>query len=58
MAETELIVGYCPFLTCLRTKPHTHPICPDCGAVRYGSLFCETCNAWHAANPDARPEVD
>lgn len=35
--------GPCPFLTCLKTEPHDHPICPKCGAVRYGNLYCEEC---------------
>jgi hypothetical protein len=33
----------CPFLMCLETGPHTHPICPTCGAVRYGAIQCTTC---------------
>lgn len=33
----------CPFLLCLVAEPHTHPACPDCGAVRYGNLHCATC---------------
>jgi len=35
--------GPCPFLTCLKTEPHTHPVCSVCGAVRYGNLFCPEC---------------
>ena len=35
--------GPCPFLACLEAGPHDHPICPDCGAVRYGNLTCNTC---------------
>jgi hypothetical protein len=35
--------GPCPFLTCGEKGPHSHPVCPECGAVRYGNLFCETC---------------
>lgn len=35
--------GPCPFLTCQETAPHDHDICPECGAVRYGNLFCNTC---------------
>lgn len=35
--------GACPFLTCLEEGPHSHPVCPDCGAVRWGNLFCPTC---------------
>lgn len=59
LAESVVeIDGYCPFLTCLKTGPHTHPVCPACGAVRYGNLFCTTCSDWHAAHPGARPEVD
>jgi hypothetical protein len=41
--------GPCPFLTCLQTEPHDHPICPECGAVRWGNMFCETCRShWPA----------
>lgn len=46
--DTEKYVhfdGPCPFLMCLETGPHDHPICPDCGAVRYGNLFCKTCRS-------------
>jgi len=35
--------GSCPFLFCLKTEAHSHPVCPECGAVRYGNLYCETC---------------
>jgi hypothetical protein len=35
--------GLCPFLTCLELGPHDHPICPACGAVNYGNMFCDTC---------------
>lgn len=35
--------GSCPFLTCLETGPHVHPVCPECGAVRYGNIFCGEC---------------
>lgn len=44
--------GPCPFLTCLAVSPHTHPICPDCGAVRYGNFFCPTCTAYCAAHSE------
>jgi hypothetical protein len=37
------IERYCPFLLCQRKGPHTHSVCPVCGAVRYGNLFCEEC---------------
>jgi hypothetical protein len=33
----------CPFLACLIDAPHEHPICPECGAVRYGNMSCQTC---------------
>jgi hypothetical protein len=46
--------GPCPFLTCLRTDPHNHPVCETCGAVRYGNLSCPTCRS-HA--PKRRAEV-
>ena len=35
--------GPCPFLTCLKTEPHSHPVCPACGAVRYGNMQCDEC---------------
>ena len=35
--------GPCPFILCLATGPHEHPICPECGAVRYGNIGCDTC---------------
>lgn len=41
--------GPCPFLLCLETGPHTHPVCPDCGAVRYGNLSCTTCRERRAS---------
>ncbi len=37
--------GACPFLTCLEAGPHDHEICPDCGAVRYGNIYCLTCRS-------------
>lgn len=44
--RTWSVNGPCPFLTCLETGPHEHPVCPDCGAVRYGNPFgCPTCLA-------------
>jgi len=35
--------GACPFLTCLLMGSHTHPVCPECGAVNYGNFTCPTC---------------
>ena len=35
--------GPCPFLLCLADCPHDHPVCPVCGAVAYGNIFCEEC---------------
>ena len=35
--------GPCPFLLCLIQVPHEHPICPECDAVRFGNMYCETC---------------
>jgi hypothetical protein len=35
--------GPCPFLTCFETLPHSHPVCPVCGAVRYGNINCSEC---------------
>lgn len=40
----EIVIdGWCPFMFCLVGQPHAHPVCPDCGAVRYGNAFCGTC---------------
>lgn len=35
--------GPCPFISCLETNPHSHPICPKCGAVKYGNAMCDEC---------------
>ena len=35
--------GPCPFLTCLKTGPHSHSVCPECGAVRHGKPSCPEC---------------
>ena len=35
--------GPCPFATCLETGPHSHPVCPECGAVRHGNPSCPEC---------------
>lgn len=43
MGDVVTIDGPCPMLTCYQTRPHTHPVCPDCGATRYGNLLCATC---------------
>jgi hypothetical protein len=45
--ETIHFDGVCPFLMCLETGPHDHPICPKCGAVRYGNIGCPECRAHH-----------
>lgn len=34
--------GLCPFI-CFEEGPHSHPICPKCGAVNYGNAFCDEC---------------
>lgn len=43
--------GSCPFLFCLKTGPHDHPVCEKCGAVRYGNFRCDTCQV-------NRPAID
>lgn len=35
--------GSCPFVSCTKTYPHDHAVCPDCGAVGFGNTFCNTC---------------
>ncbi len=42
----DRVPSECPFLFCVRTEPHEHSICPECGAVRYGNRFCATCRAY------------
>lgn len=43
-ASTRVMTGAsCPFLFCLVAEPHTHPVCGECGAVRYGNIFCRAC---------------
>lgn len=42
-AKTIEFDGPCPFATCLKTEKHSHPICPECGAVRFGNLSCGEC---------------
>lgn len=39
--------GPCPFLTCFETSGHSHPVCPECCAVRYGNIFCPTCRIYN-----------
>ncbi len=43
MPEYMEFDGPCPLLLCLATGKHKHPICPKCGGVGYGNLFCEEC---------------
>lgn len=57
--NTDVMTGAnCPFLLCLVAEPHTHPVCPDCGAVRYGNAFCGTCRELRGSdlNPHALAE--
>ena len=44
-AELIKLQGPCAFLTCTARGPHSHPVCPDCGAVRFGNAFCTTCRS-------------
>jgi len=48
MSDRVHFDGPCPFLLCLATGPHSHPVCPECGAIRYGNLFCGICRAYRA----------
>ncbi len=43
MSKLVWFDGQCPFLTCLKTERHSHPVCPECGALRYGNMFCKEC---------------
>jgi hypothetical protein len=43
--------GPCPFLTCLESGSHSHPICPKCGAVKHGNANCDECRShWKHAD--------
>jgi len=61
MAEIQLVLcGHgeltqCQFLTCQRNNTHPHPVCPWCGAVRFGNIGCPICNLfdrWVEQNGD------
>jgi hypothetical protein len=59
---TTVLTGVtCRFLACLVQEPHTHPACPDCGAVCYFNVCCDTCRQLRGGdlNPHALvpPEV-
>ena len=43
MTEKMHFDGPCPFLLCLAGCPHDHSICPKCGAVGYGNIYCDEC---------------
>lgn len=50
--------GPCPYLFCQETGPHDHPICPDCGAVRCGNIFCPTCRRlWMDIGPELQQAI-
>ncbi len=38
--------GLCPCISCPETGPHSHPICPKCGAVKFGNANCEECRSY------------
>lgn len=53
MTNTIHFPGSCPYLLCLEAGPHDHPVCPQCGAVRYGNIYCPICRQYHATHdPD------
>ena len=43
MPKTMKFDGPCPFGVCRIHVPHEHAICSECGAVRYGNIYCDTC---------------
>ena len=47
MSDSVRFDGPCPFLMCSARRAHSHPVCPDCGAVRYGNISCPTCRQHH-----------
>ena len=48
-AATVRAASPCPMATCIVAGPHDHAICPDCGAVRFGNISCDTCREHHDA---------
>jgi hypothetical protein len=51
MANSVRFEGWCPFMACLETVPHTHEVCGTCGAVRHGNPFgCDECLSWLRAD--------
>lgn len=60
MSEVKTIEfdGPCPFVTCLKTEKHSHPICPVCGAVRFGNLSCSECRKQMEPGGVRRAEFD
>ena len=42
----------CPFLGCRVEAAHEHPVCPACGAVRYGNMSCRACVAIRGEDPN------
>jgi len=45
--------GPCPFVMCFADGKHRHPVCPKCGAVGFGNLYCEECQR----NVDMQREI-
>ena len=37
--------GPTPLLTDLETELHFLPVCPECEAVQFGNMFCDTCRS-------------
>lgn len=54
-AESVEFGGICNFLLCPEFGPHIHYICPECGAVKFGNIFCATCGGKHDR---LRQEID
>jgi hypothetical protein len=40
--------GPCPFMYCGKKALHIHPICPNCGALRFGNYYCKLCRQYRA----------
>lgn len=54
MSDRIVVAGRCPFLLCTEQDPHAHPVCQTCGAVRFGNMFCATCQVERKKYNDRR----
>ena len=36
----------CPIIWCPLADAHEHKVCPGCGALEYGNVFCTACKKY------------